>query len=173
MLTASELASGNASNPGPFLTGSASRLNFGSFQDELALNVENAGGGSVSVTAITASEPWLAAVADSVDADGLGDYRLTVDRSGLADGTYTASIRFDSDANAYTVNVLMQVASVDFSANAGTHFIILVSTDDNTVAQTFVNTPVDGFYEFSLSNIGAGRLSSVRRHRSRQRRLPV
>ncbi|MEM7219009.1 MAG: S8 family peptidase [Pseudomonadota bacterium] len=156
VFTASELASGNPSNPGPFLTGSASRLNFGSFQEELALTVENAGGGSVSVTAVTPSEPWLAAIADSVDGDGLGAYRLTVDRMGLADGTYTGSIRFDSTANAYTVNALMQVSSIDLSANAGTHFVILVSEAGDTVAQTFVNTPVDGFYDFTLTGIDAG-----------------
>ena len=71
---------------------------------------------------------WLTVTPVSVDASGLGTYRATVDRSGLANGLYTGTIHFTSDHNDVDVAVIMHVGNPGGArANAGHHYILLVN----------------------------------------------
>lgn len=156
VLTALALASGTAADPGPILSGTANRLNFGTFQTNFLVSFANAGTQTLQITGTTSNQTWLSASATEVDANGLGSYAVLVDRTGLADGTYNGRLTIESNSNSQTIDVVMQVTSIDLVANAGTHFIILVDSAGDTVSQSFVNTPQDGFYSFSLTDVPAG-----------------
>lgn len=134
---------------------SPAQVDFGT--DQLTANVMLAGNGTTppSVTSFTSSESWLNVAAQSVDANGLGDYLLTIDRSGLVDAAYTARVDFGlSDGKRVSVSVSMRVRSdtVGTSGNAGYLYLVLFDLDLNNRAQVSV-APVDGAYVYQLSNI--------------------
>ena len=95
-------------------------LNFGFLASELHVTASNGGNDQEPLTVTGMSftsddgAPWLTVTPESVDAAGLGTYRATVDRSGLADGLYTGTIVFASDpTTTVDVAVIMQVGDAD------------------------------------------------------------
>ena len=151
---ASRLAAGQGRDPGPVLSASVSTLNFGAFDDELPLILSNLGTGTVSISDTTVSQPWLSVTAPA--GGGLGTWTVRVTRTGLADGVHTGSITFDGSANDVTVNVILQVSSVDLSANAGLHFVILVDNDGNSNIPAVITRANNGEYTFTINNVPAG-----------------
>ena len=157
VVAALALANGQGTDPGPVMSASASTLNFGAFGTLLDFTLQNVGTGTVTVQNITASEPWLSYQSSSVDANGMGDYEILVDRSAITvDGTYGATLTIDSDANDISVNIIMQVSSVNLTADAGLHYIILVNADDTSVLPATVLTVDNGVYEFVIGNVPTG-----------------
>ena len=150
-----QLANGQGTDPGPILAASTSILNFGAFATTLNMTMQNIGTGNVMITSATSSEPWLT-IQDPASADGLGTYQLTLDRSALADGAYQAALAFTSDANDVDVTIIMQVTSLDLSADAGLHYVILVDSHGATVGPTDVITADQGEYAFALNDIPFG-----------------
>ena len=158
VVTALALATGQGSDPGPVMSASVSTLNFGVFGTSLDFTLQNVGTGTVKVQPITASEPWLSVQANSVDANGLGSYEVRVDRSGITvEGTYSASISIiDFDANEITISIIMQVSSLDLTADAGQHYIILVKEDGSSALPATVLTATNGVYDFVIENVPTG-----------------
>jgi serine protease len=128
VIAALDLANANGAPTGPILTGSPSSLNFGFFEEDFDVVLRNAGSGSLRVVAATTSEPWLTVTPINVDANGLGSYRLSVNRAiAPGDGTFAATARFDSDVPGglpFTVSVVMQNLQNDPVADAGRHYVI-------------------------------------------------
>ncbi len=156
VLAALRLATGQGSDPGPILTASAGTLNFGAFVDTLPLNLQNAGTGDLTVLEVVSNEPWISARAGSTDAAGLGTYQVVVDRSGLADGLYTARLSATSDANDIEVQIRMQVSSLDLSADAGLHYVILVDAEGKTALPAVLVTAEKGSYAYRIAEVPAG-----------------
>ena len=95
-----------AFRPGPF----ASTI------EVLDLFLDNGGKGELEVLGLTSSETWLSVAPAEVDDNGLGVYRISVDRSDLQAGTYDGAISAASTANPLTVRVLMSVGGEDVTA---------------------------------------------------------
>ncbi len=139
-------------------------LNFGTALADTTLTIENGGDNLTNVTVTeTPDEPWLTVVASSVDADGLGDYTVSVDRSGLADGIYSARITVDAtvavpgDVTDVIIPVIMQKDSFPVvGGDAGFHYVILVNPD--TLAPLYQDeVAYDGSkYSYSFPNVPAG-----------------
>lgn len=159
VLTALALANGTSIDPGPILTSSANRLNFGTFQNEFTVTLANAGSGELLIDTPISDQPWLTATTSSqtsLAAGSTGSYALSVNRDTLPNGTYSGRITFTSNSTTSFVDVVMQVSAIDLAANAGTHFFILIDELGETVNQSFVNTPTDGIYSFSLTDVSPG-----------------
>jgi serine protease len=108
-----------------------SSLSFGIAGSSEEVLVSNAGSGAISVTGTSVSAPWLTVTPVAVDANGLGRYRIQVNRAGLANGVYSGSVEFRSSPTASTrVSVLMEVASTAIESSAGPHYLLLI--DANT-----------------------------------------
>ncbi len=156
VFVAQQLANGQGVDPGPILTASASVLNFGGFIDSLKVTLQNVGSGTVNIANVSSSEPWLTTDAPG-SADGLGEYTVNLDRTGLADGAYQATITFASDANDVEVGVIMQVSSANVTADAGLFYIILVDENGDTLnALTELVLANQGEYPFTLTDVPAG-----------------
>ena len=82
--------------PPPILVANPSSLNFGSSQTSLTIVTSNGGAGTLVITSTGDDSSWLTHVATSVDADNLGTYTATVDRTGLSDGVYSATITYNT-----------------------------------------------------------------------------
>jgi serine protease len=155
--TALSLASGAGIAVDPVLVASPSTVNFGAFDTMFDVDVRNAGGGSVAVNAVTPNQPWLNAAPLAVDQNGLGTYRITVDRTAAAsDGTFTGAVSFESSANPADVNVVMQKFGVSPNANAGLHYVLLIDDVTNLVVHSDIVSATNGEYDYEFHNVGAG-----------------
>jgi serine protease len=143
--------------PGPArLVATPDGLNFGAQGTSATLSLVNGGGGSLSITAASDDAGWLTVGAASDPVTGLGFRAVTVNRSGLAVGTYTASITLVSTANTATVPVIMQVSATSPVANAGFHYVLLVDPDTGeSVYFTQLNSS-NGLYSFGIADVVSG-----------------
>lgn len=94
------------------------------------------GTGTLTVTGVSADAPWLTVGAGVVDGSGLGAYTASADRSGLAVGRYSASIKFSLQRAAdVVIPVSVQVGSMQTVGDAGYLYVLLVDSTLKTVAQ--------------------------------------
>jgi serine protease len=92
--------------------------------------------------------------------EGLGSYQLSVDRAGLADGTYNATIAASSDAGDLDISVRMQVATVNVAADAGLHYVILVAADNSVIGPDIVSAS-NGVYEYTFTAVPFGQYEII------------
>ena len=123
------------------------------------LNINNVGGGTPSVIdVINPAEPWLQVRAESVDAKGFGDYRLTIDRSTLITGTYLVTLRFVfDDANELHVNVSTDVGNITENGKTSQLFVSLVDADSNNQIQRILATEgSNNTFDYRFTDIAQG-----------------
>jgi serine protease len=156
-------AAANVGNPAPppppaaVLQVSPSSLNLGVALTSAQFTASNAGGGTLDITNIANdSSGWLTVVPASVDANGLGSYNVTVDRAGLLDGTYNATISVTSSAGTQTLSVIMQVNRVATSDNAGFHYIELLDMETMQLFDRVISRGVNGIYEYTFTGVPLG-----------------
>jgi len=159
VLAALDLAGGGVLPPSLAIQPNA--LDFGNLLSSLTLTLDNAGGGSLNVTAVSSTAPWFVAAtltAESTPGSGLGDYQVTIDRTGLADGNYTGELIVTTDApGSYTVPMLLQVGASSV-ADLGTLRVYLLDAATGNRLQTV--TPLyntaNGTYSYSFPAVAPG-----------------
>ncbi|HDP88490.1 MAG TPA: peptidase S8, partial [Thioalkalivibrio sp.] len=145
--------------PPTILTVSPNTLDFGSVQTELALTLGQSGDGTVVVTNVSTTAPWLAIIPPTE----LGEYSITADRTGLAFGIYTTNLAIaytvDGDLREVAVPVTLTVSDGGASGtegDTGYTWIILVNVDTlSTAAQTSVAN-VNGTYSYRITGVPNG-----------------
>lgn len=149
-------ATGSSPADSPRLTASVSTLNFGGASTSLSLILRNGGKGDLALLSLSTSESWLQINATNVDASGLGEYEVSVDRTNLAPGIYSAEINAHSSVNNLAVMVLASAGGVKTSADLGVIYILLYDPVLNeTVAQQAITS--NGFnYPFQFIDIPSG-----------------
>jgi serine protease len=148
-------ASGNTPADNPQLSASAAALNFSGSVDELELELRNGGKGILELLELTSSEPWLQLSPLDVQDNGLGVYRVAVERAGLAIGVYSADISARSSVNTLTINVIMSVGDGG-TADVGVVYILLIEQGvEEPVAQA-IATANGGRYDFTFSDVPRG-----------------
>ena len=153
---AQQLAMGVEPVINPQASASPNSFNFGQSLGEITLRLSNVGGDGLQIAAVTSNQAYVSVTARSVDANGLGDYSVAVDRSGLTDGTYRATLTVDSNANDLSLPVIFQVASQQIAADAGEQFVLLLDSGTGQVQAEVSAKAVDGVYDYSFSGIAAG-----------------
>jgi serine protease len=162
-VTYAESAAGGGTVLEPVLRVYPDGLNYGFLADQLLVSASNGGSADQELNLIDVTftsdggGSWLTVTPEAVDPEGLGSYRAVVDRSGLADGLYTGTLHFDSDANDVDVAVIMQVGDpTSLQANAGHHYILLVEPGTLlTIAAREVDA-ANGSYAFSFADVEPG-----------------
>ncbi|MCF6209861.1 MAG: S8 family serine peptidase [Gammaproteobacteria bacterium] len=153
------LANGGTIPDNPLLSVTPASLNFGSNLTSLPLSVVNGGSGTLTIEPISDDADWLTVVTtDSVDATtGLGSYQVTVDRTNLSAGTYTATITVtpsDATLPAVTVSVIQQVGGQGVASDVGFHYVLLVDTETGKASSSqWSGPPQNGEYHFRLDNV--------------------
>ena len=150
---ATALAQG--SNPdNPVVSVSPASLNFGNSATNTSLSIINGGTGALSIASITTSASWLTVIPGNVDAiTQLGDYQVSVDRSGLAAGIYTADITIVSTSNTVSIPVIQRVGGQGSNINAGYQYILLVDADSGDIVDQWEGSPQNGEYNFVFDNV--------------------
>ncbi len=151
------LANGGTIPDKPQLSVTPAALNFGSSLTSLPLSVVNGGSGTLIIDSISDDADWLTVTADTADANGLGNYQVTVDRTNLSAGTYTASITItpsDATLPAVTVPVIQQVGGQGATSGVGYHYVLLVDPETGlAISSQWSGPPQGGDYHFQLDNI--------------------
>lgn len=143
------------------LVASPTSVNLSPTTSSQTITVGNGGDQTLRVTAVQVPAPanaWLT-VEGPAAANGLGNYTINVNRTGLAPGAYSGAVRFVSSANAVIVNVVMQVGrtGVGISGNLGRQYIILLDAETlESKFQVIAPTPTAGAYKFQFTGIPAG-----------------
>jgi serine protease len=150
------LAVGTPPAADPVLVVNPTGLNLGPTDTQSFFEVWNGGGGTLTVTSVTEGEPWLSVVAEDVNANGLGRYLVSVDRTGLPAGTFSGDITVASSAGSATVSVVMSVIAAAPGADAGFHYVILVDPDTLATVAEAETVAVGGVYAFQLADVPAG-----------------
>lgn len=157
VLAAIEASGGGGEVPG-LLVASPSTLNFGPFTDRLEYRLTNVGTLGLQASAPIVDVPWLEVVPLDVDADGLGSWSVRVDRDRLpADGLHRTSIRIDSTANSAWVDVQVQRAAVDVSADLGFLHVLLIPEGSEEAAYRTTSLARGGQYDFRFEDVAPGR----------------
>ncbi|MFO7642227.1 MAG: S8 family serine peptidase [Candidatus Competibacteraceae bacterium] len=157
-VTAAANRAGQPVDPTPILAVNPTALNFGTNLTSQTLLVSNGGSGGLIVNPPTEdSGGWLSVTPTQVDASGLGAYTITVRRAGLADGVYSATVAFDSNAGMFQAPVIMQVATELSAGAVGQQYVLLLDpATRKTVDYVAAQPQADGSHAFSLSGIPAG-----------------
>ena len=140
------------------LLASPSSLSFGTVLTQLTVELQNAGDAPLTVTAIESNQPWLSAVASTVNSSGLGSYNVRINRSGLAEGSYTGTItvRNSGTSNALQLAVSTEVRAVAIGSNAGLHYVLIVNPTNQTTVRSMQVTANNAQYLFSIADVPAG-----------------
>jgi serine protease len=89
------------------------------------LDVARVGSGTVAVSSIGDTAPWLSGSGGGPE--GLGRYTLTVNRAGLAEANYTNAIRIETTAgDIQSIPVSMRVGPIQTSGQSGTVYAALI-----------------------------------------------
>jgi serine protease len=143
-------------NP-PLLSVSPSNMNFGLSLTQNILSLSNSGGGTLSVNNVSASSSgWLNVSPRTVNAQGVGDYSVTVNRTGLADNIYTGSLSIVSNGGSQTVTVSMQVMSLQVESDAGPQIIELLDATTGRLVDKITQNAVNGIYNFNFPSVRLG-----------------
>ncbi len=149
---------GQGGTQGTFVSVSPGRLDFQAFTQTLDFTVSKIGSDPVTVV-ISDDAPWLTVLPEDANAEGFGSYRAGVERAGLPDDTYTATINVtptDPDVAERRISVIMRVTSADIDADAGQHYVILVAAEgEESLAAEIVNAE-NGEYAFQLDDVVPG-----------------
>ncbi|WP_207064015.1 S8 family serine peptidase [Motiliproteus sp. SC1-56] len=153
---ASELATGEPMPPQ--LAVDRSSLDFGATATSQVLTVSNAGGGDLYITDVRGDASWLSVSAGSVDANNLGTYSLSVDRTGLSDGDYSATLTISSDtAGSLDVTVSMRVTTVAApTPDVGYQWVLLIDADTQATIKEVGVAVSGGQYSYSFSDVVPG-----------------
>lgn len=154
VLVAQQEAGGNGKT---VLYSDPNRIDFASNRNTQTITVTKIGSDSISVQSFSDSAAWLSVSAAGVDADGLGDYQLTVDRSGLSDGVYSATLSFEaSDASLTIIAVTMQVGVLNSAGDAGFVYILLLDADTEELVDQQEMSARDGQYSYNFTGVDEG-----------------
>lgn len=147
---------GGSGAAAPALAANPRALSFGLVLDELELTVRNAGDGALQLMSITASQDWLQAAPLAVDANGLGTWRISVQRAGLPPAVYPASLTLSSTAGDLEVPVLMQVSDGLVTGDVGRLYILLLDPDTGETVDQVDVIATSGGYPFTFSGVRPG-----------------
>lgn len=135
-----------------FLTSSISAANFGSNQTSVDFEITKSGSGSISVAGGGASESWIQAWTVNTDGEGLGTYRITVERAGLIDGSYNGWVGIEaSDGSMIWISVAMQVGE-KVAGEAGYLYALLLDEWTFGNVKQWDGLPVGNEYSLSLDS---------------------
>jgi len=132
-------------------------LNFGSSLTGSIVAVKHIGNGELTIDATTWNASWLTVSPLNVDTDGIGTYRVEVDRDGLAGGIYTDTVTFEADNGSDAeMKVAMWVGHASGTATGGYHSVILFDPDSMENMGQFNGTSENGVYEYNFSDLSYG-----------------
>lgn len=117
----------------PRLSAKPGALNFSSYWDDLTFSLQNAGSGVIRVDSVTASAPWAVVTPINVNGAGLGTYRVTVSRAGLAHGIHYGAVDVASSAGPLSIALIMTKWNYGVAPRLGAVRVRVADADTGSV----------------------------------------
>lgn len=131
-------------------------LNFGTQGTSATISLTNGGTGSLGIVSVSDNAGWLVVGPAADPGTGLGMRTVTVNRSGLAAGTYTGTITLASTANTVAMPVIMQVDASSVTANVGLLYVMLADPVTDEVRYHASAIASAGAYRYFINNVAPG-----------------
>lgn len=152
--------SGVLPTPPAIIEVSPAQITFG-LASNATVTLSNRGGGTPSVTTITSDSSWLSATPSIVDAEGMGDYAIAINRSGLssASSTYQGKVTFEfSEGSAVVLQVSMIIGVVDSTGSVGSLYILLIDAQNPAIihGQAIPVPQGNGEFTYQFDNVLPG-----------------
>ncbi|MBT7375780.1 MAG: S8 family serine peptidase [Porticoccaceae bacterium] len=137
----------------PRLNLTAYEVDFGVTGTEAIIQAFNAGGGSLKISQVVSSANNISVVS-LADSDGLGNYRVTLDRDGLAEGVYQGYVQFISDAGTRTLAVnYEELTLISNDPDAGRIYTLLYNVNKGIVERQDSSVASSGQYSFAIDEV--------------------
>ncbi len=150
---AESLVLGASEDLPPRLNLTAYEVDFGVTGTEVIVQAFNAGGGSLKISQVVSSANNISVVS-LADADGLGNYRVTLDREGLTEGVYQGYVQFISDAGTRTLRLNYEELSViSREPDAGKMYTLLYNVNKGVVERLDFSDASSGQYSFAIDQV--------------------
>jgi len=133
------------------------KVNLG-LEESTLVTLDNAGDGDPAIS-ISTTVDWLTVEPQEVDPFGLGDYRISVDRTGLADGFYRGRVNFLADTgDLEELRVDMQVGTdISIQGRSPQIFVSLITVpDEETQLDVLAQPNDDGSLSFEFPEVNPG-----------------
>jgi serine protease len=157
VLAAEAAASGGAIADIPSIAVSSGAISFGASVSSQDITISNGGTGTLQVQAVSTADPWLSVVPQSVDSNGVGQYRVRADRDLLGPGTHSSQLLIDSNGGSRVIQVILQqLVTGNAEGDAGVHYVLLLNALSGEVEQEAVVSADGGYYRYQFSNVPAG-----------------
>ncbi|MDX1656481.1 MAG: S8 family serine peptidase, partial [Candidatus Competibacteraceae bacterium] len=154
--SAIEARGGIVPDPLPLLSASPPGLNFALNRATIDLKV-SASGAELRVAPPVSDAFWLRISPLAVEETGLGEYRVTVERSALEDGLYTSEIIFTAQEQTLRIPVIMQVSRNLSNQDLGPQYVLLVDPDsDEVFSSVRARRQDDGSYRYRFDQVPQG-----------------
>jgi len=157
--TALSLVNGTSPPPPAVADVLPKALNFGPVTTTLNINITKSGTGDLNITQVSNdSGGWLTVNPTSVDANGLGQYSVQVNRSILPQTTqtYLANISVATSNNSLTIPVLMDIYVENINNNNLHQYVVLQDSSTRKTIQKVVATKVNGEYQYNFEKVLPG-----------------
>lgn len=140
----------------PYLSSSISFADFGSTRLSISFDVRKGGTGDISVAGSEVSDSWVQLVGVDTDEDGLGPYRIDIDRTGLVDGEYSGWVAISaSDESVLSIPVAMQVGE-KVAGEAGYQYAVLIDGFTLEEVANWEGLATEDQYPIAFSDVPVG-----------------
>ncbi|HIA08452.1 MAG TPA: hypothetical protein EYN73_05145 [Chromatiaceae bacterium] len=121
------------------------------------VTLSNQGEAATSVTTFSSNASWLIASAINVGSNGLGDYQVLVDRTGLNVGFYVGTITFDlATGSSLNIQVSMLVGAPNDVGDVGRIYTLLIDNYGNSIDEVLAIDQGNGVFDYSFPNVSPG-----------------
>ena len=141
-----------------------SSVSFGGVVNSIDVETSRVGGSPGDMAIVGAPQEnaaWLTVTGTALDANNLGTYSPQVDRTGLADGVYNATVTLNTLVNGTTAGtvslpVSMRVGADPTPGDTGFTFVILVDAQTGDTVQTVAVGNSNGDYAYQFDDVSVG-----------------
>lgn len=134
----------------------AGPLDFGAYIDKLEFTTRNAGDGEFNITSVTDDADWLEVTPSSLEGSS-GTFTARVDRSGLEDGIYGATITLQTDApTSLSIPVTLLEGVPRERGDTGRLYILLLDPQSLETLETVAVDNRNGEYTFRFPGVAEG-----------------
>lgn len=154
---AQRLTNGGVATRPAFAQSSVNGVNFGVVLDSYSFNITNTGDDALTVQSIDTDVSWASVSEVRADVDGLGRYRISVNRENLPAGIYVGKVTIRTSVNEVTIYLRMSVSLSGVQQSPGLQYVILV---DEMTGETVASTQAresNGALSYSFNAIPRGR----------------
>ncbi len=137
-----------------YLSSSISTFEFSPDLSETTFETRTIGDDAITINSIVYDAAWLA-VTSLGQNSGVENWRLNIDRLGLAEGLYNETLSFNTSANTLNIDLILQVNSPNQRYQVGPLLIDLINMSNNNsvrIESSFNNNE----YSFNFTDLAAG-----------------